>query len=106
LSGAELNHFSSFQIVQEVGIFAVDLDEGIARWESVSHQIDKIPFFAIDIDQFRRELSELKEHVTLLQDNTKLNYPILGELVARVTEIYPFLEELEMLAKGKMQDRH
>jgi energy-coupling factor transporter ATP-binding protein EcfA2 len=106
IMGADITNFASFQTVQEAAAFTVSLYAAVGKWESIPRCIQKTPFSDINIAQFKAELSELKDQATDLQENAKLNYPILNELVSRVNEIFPYLGELEMLSQGKMQVRH
>lgn len=104
--GVELNNFSAFQDVLTSAKFAVRLYTAVSRWQGISKQMVSTPFQRIQIDDFKSELESLKEVVTDLQSTAKTNYPILNELVTKVNEIYPYLGELELLSKGKMQVRH
>jgi hypothetical protein len=64
------------------------------------------PYSGFLITDFVMNLIASKDHLTELQGNARINYPILNELVANVNEILRYLAELEMLAKGKTQVRH
>lgn len=104
--GVELNNFSAFADVSAAADFAVDLYSAISMWQYLSKQMTESPFSHIDIDKFKVDMNNLKDAVTNLQKNAKTNYPVLNELVTKVNEISPFIDELEHLSHGKMQIRH
>ena len=80
--------------------------ECFSQCKRASDEMTTKPFTEIVIDDFRKSITELKEEVTHLQAKATSNYPVLNELVTRINETFPYLEELEMLSKGKMQVRH
>ena len=80
--------------------------ECFLQCKRASDEMTTKPFTEIVIDDFRKSITELKEEVTHLQAKATSNYPVLNELVTRINETFPYLEELEMLSKGKMQVRH
>lgn len=104
--GVELNNFSAFMDVSGAAKFAVRLYKAVAQWQEISKEMLSTPFSHIDIDKFKEDLEKLKTVVSELQSSAKTNYPILTELVTKVNEISPYLDELTLLSKGKMQVRH
>jgi hypothetical protein len=104
--GLEAKVFPTFSSAQLSAEVAVRLCQAVQEWEIVSAEMLSKPFAAVAIADLSAKLTTIKKQLTELQSNAKINYPILNELVARVNEIFPYLMELEMLAKGKMQVRH
>jgi hypothetical protein len=92
--------------VRAIAEFAVSLNQAVQEWAIVSAEMLLKPFAAIAIADFGAILTTIRNQATELQSNAKINYLILNELVARVEEIFPYLIELQMLAKGKMQVWH
>ena len=106
--GIEINKFNSFDKLIKSAHLAVDLFEALQQWNQIVRTMTHVPFAQINMKKFRVDIESLKDKASLLQrevDNPQ-NYPILNELIMKIQETAPFVEQLELLAFGKMQLRH
>ncbi|OHT05712.1 Dynein heavy chain family protein [Tritrichomonas foetus] len=101
-----LNDFKAYAEVKTAAAFSVQLYEAVGQWHELSRMMTKIPFKITDTEKFKKEVESLNEAAVKLQASAPNNYPILNELMSKIQEISPYVEQLEQLAHGKMQLRH
>lgn len=104
-----INSFSSYKDLVEAGTFSVRIYESLGKWLTICKLMAEIPFSQINIKQFRYDIDKLYQDSLDLQAShihSVKNYDILNELVTKIQDTLPFVEQLELLANGRMQTRH
>jgi hypothetical protein len=104
--GVSLDDFASYKTVVIASAFGVKLYEGVEQWIWIWDVLRGTPFPDVDVAKLRTDLEQLDKTVENLAQTAPGTYPILTELVTKISEIVPFLEQLDILSHGKLQDRH
>lgn len=101
-----LNQFEGYKDAVEASKFAVRLYETVERWQKLNDMMTKVPFSNVNMETFKGDIQTLKDDIEKLQSECSAKYPVLDELLTKVTDILPFVEQLDQLSRGKMQERH
>ncbi|OHT03622.1 Dynein heavy chain family protein [Tritrichomonas foetus] len=105
--GVKINNFDNFNNLEFAVTFSVKLYEAIGQWLALNNTMTQQPFSQIDMTKFIIDIKALERITHDLNDiQDKQNYPVLNELMTKIQDTLPFLEQLDMLSKGKMQTRH
>lgn len=96
---------SSFQDVMNESTFMEQLYEAVSQWLSINREIVEVPMMNVDFSKFKNDILSL-EQVLEAMSSGGTPPQLLTEVMNNVEQITPFLDQLEMLASGKMQLHH
>lgn len=104
--GANITNLDLYNAVVDVSVFAVKLYEALQVWNTISVKMRDTPLTLIDIEDFKKSVTGLLNTVTELSNTAKITYNILVELFSCVQETAGFLNELELIVKGRMRQQN
>lgn len=104
--GLSLNEFQEYEKVKSAAEFSVKLYKAIEQYQNLNDLITKIPFKSVHMIKFRNDVLDSQKTAAKLKEDVPNDYPILVELITRIESVAPYLDQMDQLAKGKMQERH
>lgn len=100
----ENNEFNLFHVVSNDALYQENLFSTIKKWNELSHLVNDVPFHEINMTDFTTLLTSVYTNVVQMRKRERNN--LLEELHSKVTEITPFINQLEMLSQTRMHRHH
>jgi len=101
--GLDLNRLEMYDDVLKSANFTVQLLTSIRDWQDVARTMKSVPLVSININSLSTSIENLVQSINRLRNESKFGFSIIAELLSKVQEVYSYLEQIEMLSKGKMR---